>query len=172
MSKLMRYPLILAWTSALLLCAAGSALSQTATRAFYYDKTGNLLQIEDLSPVDPGNHGMDISKTYQGRVLQDIAEFPIPRITDQTQLKPPCPDPQHPADGTLEPMSNKAVSTIYYGVGDPNDEMEPLRPLKLEYVKDVSRKLACVKLNDSAGCPQLTRCLSTCPVCAGYCCVK
>lgn len=160
MLNLMRFPLMSFWILAVLLCTASSAYSQTQTRAFYYDGKGNLLQIEKLD-------GLGFPNPVPGRMLQDISEFRIPRMTSHTHLDPVCT-----TEGQEQQMSKWVNFAIYYGVDSPNDSLEKLRPLNLEYLKDVSRNLSCVPLNDDAGCPQGTRCLTTCASCAGYCCVR
>lgn len=155
-SSVIPIPHVLCSTLAVLLLSATTVQAQTPTRAFYYDVKGNLLQIENLD-------GLGFPDMVQGRVLQEISEFRIPRMK-KTALGVPCDEPE-------QQMSKFADFAIYYGVDDPNNPQEKLRPLNLEYVREVSRTIGCVKLNDDAGCPQGTRCLSTCGSCAGYCCV-
>lgn len=151
--------LVLMATSILLGVACANA--QTPTRAFYYNANAKLLQIEDLTNVD-----------MSPRLTQDISDFRIPRMVtkNNNELSPSCP-----AAGTTQNMSNRASFAIYWGVHDVNDTTEALRPLNLEYltgVKSLDREIKCVPINEDAGCPQGTRCLTGCVSCTSYCCVR
>jgi len=130
----------------------------TFTTALYYDKNNKLLQIEDLSGVD-----------LQDRLLQEISEFPIPRLTQKNHgSNPPCPGPD-----TAQKMSKKARYAIYYGEDDPNNPDEHARPLKLEYVIGVDdRDIACMPPNGDTACSWPLHCQQGCTACPGYCCIK
>lgn len=143
-----------------LVFAISSVHAQTPTRAFYYNASSKLLQIEDLDPVN-----------MSSRLTQEIAAFPIPRMVKNTRLSPAC-DAANPT----QQMAYKATFAIYWGVDDVNDDTEMLRPLHLEYLKNVNsadRTIECVPIHDDdTACPQGTRCMTGCVSCTSYCCVK
>ena len=155
--------MILAFIS--LIVAIAAQASPTYTTAIYYDKKGKLLQIEDLRDV----------VDFSGRILQEISEFPIPRIKINDHLVRPCVegDSANPENWEKQPLSSKANFAIYYGY--EADENAPRTPLKLEYVDKVNRKIKCEEFNSDNQCTGGKHCMNTCagaPLnCASYCCV-
>lgn len=144
------------------LTCATVGFCQKLSVAFYYDRDNQLVQIEDLT-----------AKTDFGdRLLQDVSEFRVPRMTTKhnSDVQVPCTTP-----GATQPMSNNAEYVIYWGSSNIYDAL--LHPVYLEYVRDVeTRNIVCEQINEGAGCPAGTRCLTSCAGapnnCAAYCCVK
>lgn len=149
---------LFAATLFVLLLAPAAAYSQTPTCAFYYNQQNKLLQIENLTAVT----------NFSDRLLQDIGSFPIPRMTTKknADLIVGCPAPLNP-----QSMSNAARYVIYYGANNPGDFTEKARPLKLEFVSDVTRDLKCQQVFENSGCPTGLRCMTGCAGCPSYCCV-
>jgi hypothetical protein len=131
----------------------------TPTTAMYYDKNNNLLQIEDLTGVNMNE-----------RLVQDIGNFPIPRMTTSANadLNPACT-----AENASQEVSRTAAYAIYYGVTFTADSSEFARPVGLEWLRDVSaRSISCQQVKNTTPCSSGYRCLTGCAGCPSYCCVR
>jgi len=138
---------------------AGYAQSSTPTTAMYYDKNNNLLQIEDLTGIN-----------LDERLVQEIGNFPIPRMTIQTNsdLGSPCP-----AENATQIMSRNASHAIYYGVTFTSVSSEFARPLGLEWLQEVSgRSISCQQIKNTTPCASGYHCLTGCVGCPSWCCVR
>ena len=141
------------------------------TTALYYDHWGKLVQMEDLETKE--------SFAGTGRVLQDISEWQIPRMTPKSKQYG-CTSP-----GVLIPLAGSARFAIYYGYDSSTAEPRSVEPLRLEHLAGVPRKgqqgvrmIKCEKIYDGGegdACVAPKHCLSTCAgaptSCPSYCCV-